>query len=646
MRWLIHYDVAALIVCVIIYFVLVHYKRFPTWQNSVYKYLLLTSISAIVFSLISVYISSLEESRYIVYSYILNQIYLLLFNLIPVLYFLFILGTAKGKSNITLKHRLLIVVPYTVSVSQILLTPLTKFIMRINQKNQYFQGPGMKLLYGISLFYLLLSFIITIKYHKNLTRMQKGAVVFYTLSSISVVILQFFLPQYLMTGFAISMSLFFIYLTLQNPLEFKDTVTDAFNREAFMKMASEYLEGHNPFQIFGLQIDGLQFINEKFGVENGDNLLRQITNELLLQWEKKEWVFRLAGSQFLVLAEMDFSAEEWIEKITNRFEHPFVLNGVEVSLRVYLCCLQYPEHVKTLSDIMDLMEFSVREAKQLKKNGIVYGSEALLREKRRENAVEQAIERAIATESFEVYYQPIYSVKKKCYTGAEALVRLKDKELGFISPDEFIPMAERNGRILKVGEIVFRKVCEMIQREKICGLPVECIHVNLSVVQCMQEELAEDLCRIMDQYEIPYSMINFEITETSAVNSGEHLMANMERLKKKGIHFSLDDYGTGYSNTANLMEYEYAIVKLDKSIVWAATESRKALVTLKYMIALIRELNMGILAEGIETEEQGKMLEELKCEFFQGYYYSKPLPEQQYLELIRSELPETTKISC
>ena len=159
----------------------------------------------------------------------------------------------------------------------------------------------------------------------------------------------------------------------------------------------------------------------------------------------------------------------------------------------------------------------------------------------------------------------------------EALVRLFDDNLGFVPPDEFIPIAEKNGDILVIGEIVLEKVCAFIEEYHPEDYGIKSIHVNLSVVQCMQENIGIRLLNIIDKYKIPHGLIDFEITESTADNSSENLDKIMDDFNKKGIDFSLDDYGTGYSNQSNLMRYPYSIVKIDKSLVWACDSNQKRL---------------------------------------------------------------------
>lgn len=266
--------------------------------------------------------------------------------------------------------------------------------------------------------------------------------------------------------------------------------------------------------------------------------------------------------------------------------------------------------------------------------GDVGTSDELMDIKHREDQVLRAIKTALKDGTFQVFYQPIYSVEKRRYTAAEALVRMPDTGFGFISPEEFIPIAERNGLILEIGEFVFRTVCKFMVRERIWEKGIENIHVNLSAVQCMQERLAQNFLDIMKEYDLPCSSIHLEVTETVAVVSSKSLNINMQKLIENGVQFALDDYGTGFSNATSLVDYPYAIIKIDKGVIWAAMENEDAMKVLTHSIDMIKSLNKDIVAEGVETSEQVNQLENMGCDFFQGYYYSKPVKGSDFVSLL------------
>ena len=258
----------------------------------------------------------------------------------------------------------------------------------------------------------------------------------------------------------------------------------------------------------------------------------------------------------------------------------------------------------------------------------------MLEKSRRENDLSQILKHALSENQFEVFYQPIYSVKKKKFTTAEALIRLNNDTLGYVSPEEFIPIAERDGIILLIGEFVFRSVCKFILNNKLWEKGIEYIHVNLSAIQCMQERLHEQLLAIMDYYGLDYKYIELEVTETAAIASSETLLKNMKSLMEKNMNFALDDYGMGYSNTSSILQYPFHTIKLDKSIVWAAMKNENAKKFLYHTIAMFRDMGIELVAEGVETAEMARMLSKMECDYLQGFLYSKPITADSFLELL------------
>ena len=238
----------------------------------------------------------------------------------------------------------------------------------------------------------------------------------------------------------------------------------------------------------------------------------------------------------------------------------------------------------------------------------------------------------------QVYYQPIYSVRAGEYVSAEALVRLFDEDDRFISPDLFIPISERNGLILELGMIVFEQVCQFMKEQSLLEKGIRYVEVNLSVVQCMQEDLHQELMAVMQKYDIPPEAINLEITETAAVNSEKTLLSNMEALIAEGVTFSLDDYGSGYSNLSYVVGLPVDIVKLDKTLIWSSFESQKADVAMQFAISMIKSLGMSVLAEGVENVQQYRRMESLGVDYIQGYLFSRPLPKDEFVRVISQKI--------
>ncbi|MDD7177117.1 MAG: EAL domain-containing protein, partial [Lachnospiraceae bacterium] len=248
--------------------------------------------------------------------------------------------------------------------------------------------------------------------------------------------------------------------------------------------------------------------------------------------------------------------------------------------------------------------------------------------------IDSIISNAVAERRFQMYYQPIYSTKEKRFLSAEALIRLKDEKYGFISPELFITVAEKNGMILQIGDFVLDEVCGFLSRCERDGLPIDYIELNLSMNQCMRPDLKENVLSYMNKYHLRPDQINLEITETAANTAQDIVEDNIIRLSEEGISFSLDDYGTGYSNLSRIMALPFHIIKLDKSLADRVDDSRMKIL-LKNTIRMLKEIGMEIVVEGVETKETLDQFAKLGCDFIQGYYFSKPLPEQEFVEFIR-----------
>ena len=256
------------------------------------------------------------------------------------------------------------------------------------------------------------------------------------------------------------------------------------------------------------------------------------------------------------------------------------------------------------------------------------------------NTIEDVVRDSVKNKAFDVYYQPILSVADGKFSSAEALVRLKrpDSE-NYISPEDFIPIAEKCGLIQQIDDLVFEKVCSFIAKENLESFGVKTVEVNLSGNEVVDFQAFDRLSRKMEKYHIPPKFINFEITETSYINNDEAFKENVRRLKEMGSTFSMDDFGSGYSNLLEILKMDYILVKMDKEFVWQCLDKDKPenLKMLQYTINFLKEYGLHVLAEGVETLEQAKILIDNGVEYLQGFYYSRPIPEKEYIEFLNAQ---------
>lgn len=629
MKYIVHYDVAALILLITVLVYYVYKKTISTNKTRIFCGLLWCGLLTTVLDMLTIILFSYGSSINTGVNYVINILYYLsIYVFTPLIYNIYIIVAINKTRMLVLKNKFF-VLPAMISALLIITTFYTKYIFYF-EDGVFMYGKYRNLLYVLAAFYIVISIIQTISHRNMLTRRQEASIYFFTFAMIVAIIVQAVDRSVLLVQFAIAISILLIYLSLENPDDYSDKQLGIYNKLAFKEVYNEYIYNEKPFKILVIKLEGVQYINEIMGSSSVDIIIKQVS-DYLSTVSKYTKLFKLSDIKFALISDKEHL--EWdsiIKMIVERFNNPFGIGGVRTALSEVMCMLSYPDNLTCAENIPDMIEYSLEKAVTLGDDTVIFADESILEEGRREHKIIQIMRQALRNKTFEVYYQPIYSVEKERYTSAEALIRLRDEELGFISPEEFIPLAEKNGMILEIGEYVFREVCSFMSKKRVWEKGIEYIDVNLSVVQCMQEKLHEKLIKIMDEYKIEYRYINLEITETAAIMSSETLQSNMEKLMDKGIKFSLDDYGTGFSNTSNLVKYNFHTIKLDKSMVWSAMEDKKAMCALEYTIGMVKAMNMELVAEGVENKEQAEKLENMGCDFFQGYLYSRPICKEDF----------------
>ena len=634
MRWIYQYDVAALFISLVILFNLFISQRIKTRVSKAFKILAIDLFFATVFDLITIYTISYYELCPVWLNYVLNIITLLTYNSLPVFYIISIMyGALSEEQDFTITQKLFLAIPICAASFLIITTPFTKAVIYFTADGQYKIGSAFDILTVIGFVYLIMVVIYGIMKRKTLRTEQTITIIVYTVTTISALIICNIWTKLLITLFFASLSVLVTYLSLDNPSEYTDPIMDIYNKKAFMFTTANFFNSHKQFTVLGIQIEGISYLNETLGYNNFNKILVKIARKISGICGKNN-VYRLSGSKIaIVIHSDDKNKDDKFLELQLLFSQSIKISEIEVSPKVKMATFECPEAADNFVKLNDLI-FDTLNSSEIESGKIVDGNKKMLEKSRREYELVQILKQALTQNQFEVFYQPIYSVKKKKFTTAEALVRLTNEELGFVSPDEFIPIAERNGLILLIGEFVFRSVCKFIIKNKLWEKGIEYIHVNLSAIQCMQEKLHEQLISIMDFYGLDYKLIELEVTETAAIASSDTLLKNMKSLMENNMNFALDDYGMGYSNTSSILQYPFHTIKLDKSIVWAAVKNERAQKLLHHTIAMFRDMGIELVAEGVETSEMAVMLMKMKCDYLQGFLYSKPVNERAFLELL------------
>ena len=634
MRWIYQYDVAALFISLVILFNLFVSQRIKTRVSKSFKILAIVLFFATLFDIITIYTISYYEKFPVWLNYVLNIIALLTYNSLPVCYIISIMyGSMNEDQDFTIAQKLFLAIPVCAAGFLISTTPVTKAIIYFTADGQYKIGSTFDILTGIGFVYLIMVIVWGVMKRKVLRTEQTITIIVYTITTIAALIICNIWTRLLVTLFFASLSVLITYLSLDNPSEYTDPIMDVYNKKAFMFTTNDYFNSRKSFTVLGIHIEGISYLNETLGYNNFNKILVKIARKICGICGKNN-VYRLSGSKIAVIIHSDDkNKDDKFLELQLLFSQSIKIAEIEVSPKVKMATFQCPEAADNFVKLNDLI-FDTLNSSEIESGKIVDGNKKMLEKSRREYELIRILKQALTQNEFEVFYQPIYSVKKKKFTTAEALIRLNNEELGFVSPEEFIPVAERNGLILLIGEFVFRSVCKFIINNKLWEKGIEYIHVNLSAIQCMQEKLHEQLLEIMNFYKLDYKYIELEVTETAAIASSDTLLKNMRSLMENNMNFALDDYGMGYSNTTTILQYPFHTIKLDKSIVWAAMKNEKAQKLLHHTIAMFRDMGIELVAEGVETSEMAVMLMKMKCDYLQGFLYSKPVTGRAFLDLL------------
>ncbi len=494
------------------------------------------------------------------------------------------------------------------------------------------------LIYGVQFVALAFSLSIAVIKRVKLTKVRRINIYFFSLFNMIAVLSQFIARRLnfsmQISNFALAIAMMLIYVTLQRPEDELDEVSGAFNKRSFNRRGHMRLDSGKPFWIFAMEVNNMTVVNSSFGLNGGNQVLKEVAERFMARLRKNQHLYRLSGVRFAVMFDSKEDYEQYAERCKGIFEKPVSVNETEIHITALACVIAVPEVTNKLSEVEDLIRY-YRNSINVSEDIITADKDAILKARRRE-LVDYAIQKAINNRTFEVYYQPIYCVKDKSFSGCEALLRLKDETLGFISPDEFIPIAEQNGKIIEVGRFVIDEVCRFIKTERLQERGITFVDINLSVIQCMHPEIIPDIESTLEKYEVPRSMVNLEITETASAGSYAMLQSKLNELHSNGFTISLDDFGTGFASVEYLIKFPFDVVKLDKALVWAYMSTKKYEPILQHYMPMLHSLGTKVVAEGVETQQMVEALVSLGCDYLQGYYYSRPIPKDKFLEFIEN----------
>lgn len=625
----IHYDICAVIISFFLFFCLYITKGTKKAANKVFLLLIIAELLASIADIFSAVTSSYVHEYSIFVRDLTNYAYLVIYNCMPFLFLLYIIMAFEIHHKISKMQWFQLSLPLLLDFIAFALNPALRWIFYYDEELNYLHGNMMVLLYINAFLYLVLSIVVIVKYGRAISLFKRFALVLFITFAACPVIIQLFIPTMLIELFFHSLGMLGALLAIDNEEETYNSITQIYNRNLFMNDVSLAIQTGVAFDMIILKMPKMEYMNATLGIQCMRGFETEIAS-YLNGLSKNLHVYDCENGHFAILLykNRDAVREELLSVIVERFQSEWIFEDTRMVFPIQICTIKVPRDANTIDQVMFIVD-RVYENKGNHKKVTILDN---LGDYTRAIEVEQALERGIETHSFEVYYQPIYHCKTGKVHSAEALLRLRDEKLGFIAPDEFIPIAEKNGLIIDLGVFVLEEVCKGFAEGFFQKIGIQYVEVNLSLIQCMNKNLVSDFVAILENYQVPAGCINLEITESAAANNEAGLQQTIHELKNVGFTFSLDDYGTGYSNFSYMFDMPFRIIKLDKSILWKAEDNTNARIILTDTIKMMKRMNLEIVVEGVETEEQRMLLEELDCDYLQGYFFSKPIRKKEFME--------------
>ncbi len=633
------FDIAALLILSLLLVSCIVRKMTSGTPNRLFLAFISFNLFATVFDILAVALDNASSTN-LPALYAAHLGYLIIHNFTVPVYVLFVISLTDTWHKIRKSFWIQFVLwaPFSIVFAALLSNPFTKKMFLVDEGYQ--RGEWFFLIYIAVAVYVVFVIGYMVRYRRLVERSKIIAVMSYIPIGVGAMLIQMVSPSTLVEMFSAAVSLLLMSVGVQKPEEIVDSDTQFMKYSAYATDMKRNYRNEKHVDVVMLNLGSFSSINAMMGYDFSMLVLNDVVarirkvNKLL--YNKGELYYLDRGRFRMVFDEKHREkAAQAAELLVESLKEKSDFNNLDVSLNPFVILASCP---KEIPDFKTLMTFGTDFHEKLKYEGRVMHVQEVYHKGLFEiqKNIDQIIEEALEFHRFQVYYQPIYSIEKGRFISAEALLRLFDPAYGFISPEILVTAAERSGAIHRIGDYVLEEVCKFIASEEFKKLGLEYIEVNLSVTQCMRVNLAEKVMSIMGRYRVSSELINLEITETAASHTQEVMAENLNKLTRAGISFSLDDYGTGYSNIKRVIQLPLKIIKLDKSFV-DDQDNPKMRVVLKNTVAMLKDMEMEIVVEGIETQEMLDFFTELQCDFIQGYFFSKPLPKPEFINFLKSQ---------
>lgn len=512
-----------------------------------------------------------------------------------------------------------------VSITIITIIAIVVYLLPIDYyydgESTYTLGPAVLSTYFFALFFILLTITFCIIKRGVINPVRAKAIIAWMGIWIIFALVQFLNNSFLIVGLGCAVGSVILFFFLENPDSNIDKNLGCFNSNALLQYLTVILDEKKPKNIIVLNFNNY----EKKDVNNSTVFMR--------------WLIEMANSSKNIRIFKNIHSEIWLifdnSEDYNDYKEFIIkeLSGMEKQIIL----VPDSEIFSSADELMKVIQYTEIEDKILLTRGIRNITIEDILDYNTENKIKNDIVDALEEDRIVIYIQPIFSTEAKRFVSGEVLVRMRTKDGVIVPPGVFIPVAERNGLIKMIGEVVFRKTCHFISNYKIRDYGIEYLEVNMAIAQAESDELVSLFTSIMNEYSIDPTMLNLEITETGSIRNRDRFMENLALIRSLGIELSLDDFGSGESNLDYIIQMPVSIVKFDKQMIDEFAISQKARFVVHHITNMAHEMGLKIVAEGIETSAQYREMKNIGIDYIQGYFFSKPIPAKEFLGIVSSD---------
>ena len=535
----------------------------------------------------------------------------------------------------------------TLDILLLVTNPFTHLVFELVRPAVYVRQPFLFLIYLSGFMFAGWGLGIVVQF-RNVVRKDKilTILILYPIV-LAAIMAQIIVPTLLIQMLGIAMAVMFFVIVMQRQEYQIDPITGAMKYTTSLERITAIFKMHKPITVILIKVANHSNLRLYLGQSLYNKYLHMQTEALSNITIRRNYpvdIFYLENGTFGILSD-DYDINKAMpiaEDIKKYMDKSMNVEEYSVLTDARICIVRCPEDIEELSTMFTFVT-NFHQTMGDTKDVMLYAEHRNDRDFMIRNEMDDILERAISENRFEMHYQPIYSTSEDRYVGAEALIRLNDEKYGMIPPGIFIPMAESNGAIHAIGDYVLNEVFDFIARNDLDELGLRYIEINLSASQCIEADLVDKIMHMIATKGIDARKVSLEITETAADINPAIVDSNVQKLHEEGIRFALDDYGTGYSNIRRVTMLPVDEVKLDRTFV-REIDNPQMWVVIQDTISMLREMGKEVLVEGVETEDVARRLTEIKtdlfqgCELIQGFYFCKPLPEQEFIDFIRDRL--------